>query len=249
MKMEMQEQIEETRNIEEAKNTKGHLERILMVAGDMINSKDKKFLNEKIGQIKDDIRNCNPFRKFLSLYEKSIIKKIIKQAKSFREGGKEYIVNGKEFDNAGLKKLAEEILNNAGSYMELKQIRFLGGSIINSLLSESFSAKQILYIESLENFANNVVAPHKSGKEFNKRVYEGFLGNRLLNFAINGKFKISSPEKNCLEVIRKKWYDKSTGLDSLRKNIVEALEKRKLSIKPEAYGLVITDLERYFKRN
>ncbi|MBD3247010.1 hypothetical protein GF378_00115 [Candidatus Pacearchaeota archaeon] len=182
--------------------------------------------------------------------KRGIVKKILKQAIYYRDH-KEWTnyINGKYCNNQEIAKMAKDLLKQEGSELFTNyQTNFLVKTASSDY--EIFSAKQAAYLESINNFFNDVISPHVRKEAFNIGAYSKNTEEkddvyRLIKFAIHGKM-IGATPKDFAEQIREKYYDDSKGLNSLREKLVD--KYRCPQIVEKRFGKIITDLEGFYEK-
>lgn len=240
-------------NSEKARMTARRLGKVLGYIDENINYRDRNFLKESILELEQFADN-GAYLTSLSPYQGSqkVVRKIIKNARATYNAGEEsYVVNEKTVNSQGIRDLARIVLEEGSPNIEKSGIWFLGGSVANSPLSDVFSAKQILYLEKLQNYVEKVVKPHKEGKIFDKNVYKNLPTNSVDNFfrfATNGKFGGSVP-MDYLEIVRDRWFSEENGLNSLRLALKDYVSGKKLKISPDKVEPAIRDLESFYRKN
>lgn len=236
-------------NVERASILKGRLERVLNNVTGQVSGRDLRFLEGQISDYDYFVKNAEMGSPLPSLNKKAV-RKIIRHKRLYDQEGKEvYDVNGVVCENDDLKEIAKNIFSEFGDYLSRGSMRFLRNGIIGAPNSESFSAKQILYLEGLQGQLEKNRG-HLDGEEFNPYIYRSRneeISPRLLTFAVSGKMGKGVPQGDYLGEIESKWYDSQTGLQSLREALSEYIGKKRLKVGANAYEPVIRDLEKHFR--
>jgi hypothetical protein len=223
--------------------TKSHLENLLRITDNKLISKEySNFLKNEIKNLDSgNIKDIDETRK--------LAKKIIQQAKFFRDNGKRgYLIENKIYDSNEIKRLARNILKTGKGFLREYSNRFLCDIIIKSP-SKDLSINQVDYLASLKDRFDNVITPYLNKEKFDPSVYANndsdyINAKRLLNFATNGRMN-GKIEENCVSKIKKKWYKSNEGLNSLRKSLRDYISEKNLGVEEEKYEFIIEDLEEF----
>ena len=236
--------------VKDARNVKGHLERVLRCSDGLMNAKDRAYLAQKAEELEYDASHRRdmkyggiPFDGF----DRDSVRRAIRHARLYKATGKElYVIDGEAMDKAGVGDMANEALKHS-KYLNCN--KFLSHMAKSSGNSGWFSARQIVYLELIRKRIREKIVPHLAGKIFNRGVYQGKAYDdcsRLLSFADHGSM-IGTVSKDCLKTVRDNWYDSEKGLVSLRDAMADKIRKGKLKVGIERYAPIINDLELFFR--